>query len=282
MFVANAFADAPLLMYNQSIENGCTVSNVGVSSGTAAMVPHFAQLTQNASIPNACVYVNVGAYSGTVNATPMFSIASYTCGAGQWLPADAIECQTCPDNASCTAGTYTYNATTNQGITISGDSVLTNGGCSVSTLNKSSGTVNAVPQFQPASYTCATGYYLPADAIACAECLPGATCAGGTYTYNATSDQGISCSGAIHYGRCHARCPKMSGELRIGQYTHPLWAGRADVPSPVIHIQFLDDNSMCYMYLTPDDVPVDEHHGFHIMYNGSPYHAINFGLYGLE
>ena len=207
MFVSNAFATAPLLMGNQSIENGCTVSNVGAYSGTVAMVPHFAQLVQDASFQGACVYTNIGAYSGIIN---------------------------------------------------------------------------AVPQFQPASYNCAAGYYLPADAIACAECLPGATCAGGTYTYNATSDQGISCSGAIHYGRCHARCPKMSGEFHIGQYTHPLWADRADVPSPVIHIQFLDDNSMCYMYLTPDDVPVDEHHGFHIMYNDSPYRAINFGLYGLE
>ena len=83
---------------------------------------------------------------------------------------------------------------------------------------------------------------------------------------------------------CHARCPYGDGELHVGQYTHPLWADITNVPSPSVYIGELGPNhdGLCYAYLEPDDTPVDNHHGFHTVHNGVPYHAINLGLYGLE
>ena len=45
--------------------------------------------------------------------------------------------------------------------------------------------------FIPYEYTCPNGYYLPADALGCADCLSGYTCNGGTFVFNETTDQGI-------------------------------------------------------------------------------------------
>lgn len=45
--------------------------------------------------------------------------------------------------------------------------------------------------FEPYEYTCANGYYLPADTLGCVACPAGATCNGGTFNFNATMPQGI-------------------------------------------------------------------------------------------
>ena len=59
----------------------------------------------------------LGAYSGTVSATANFSINSYTCPAGTYLPADGIECTQCPANSYCGGDTYQYNQSSAQGAT---------------------------------------------------------------------------------------------------------------------------------------------------------------------
>lgn len=64
-------------------------------------------ITQN--ITNAC----------DVNFTTLkavYTISQYTCSAGQYLPANAIECTSCPTNSSCPGGTYTFNETADNGI----------------------------------------------------------------------------------------------------------------------------------------------------------------------
>ena len=45
-----------------------------------------------------------------------FAPNEYTCNAGYYLPADAIECVQCPANSFCLGGTYTFNETITQGI----------------------------------------------------------------------------------------------------------------------------------------------------------------------
>jgi len=45
--------------------------------------------------------------------------------------------------------------------------------------------------FIPNEYTCANGYYLPANSTICATCLSGHQCNGGTYTFDENIDQGI-------------------------------------------------------------------------------------------
>lgn len=46
----------------------------------------------------------------------VFTPIQYTCAAGTYLPADALECATCPGNSYCGGGTYEYNETTASGI----------------------------------------------------------------------------------------------------------------------------------------------------------------------
>ena len=47
-------------------------------------------------------------------------------------------------------------------------------------------------EFEPISYTCLSGQFLPAGAISCLPCPDGYTCSGGTYAFNANQTQGIS------------------------------------------------------------------------------------------
>ena len=46
--------------------------------------------------------------------------------------------------------------------------------------------------FEPITYNCAYGYFLPAGAISCATCPSGYTCPGGEYYFSATNTQGIA------------------------------------------------------------------------------------------
>ena len=50
--------------------------------------------------------------------------------------------------------------------------------------------LNAV--FELGTYTCAAGYYLPANSETCTACPAGSYCPGGTYTFNENDAQGIN------------------------------------------------------------------------------------------
>ena len=52
----------------------------------------------------------------TYTTEAVFTPISYPCAAGTYLPADGIECATCPGNSYCAGGTYEYNETTASGI----------------------------------------------------------------------------------------------------------------------------------------------------------------------
>ena len=49
-----------------------------------------------------------------------------------------------------------------------------------------------LPVFEVNTYTCASGYFLPADTLGCEPCPSGHTCSGGTFAYNPTKSQGIT------------------------------------------------------------------------------------------
>ena len=101
------------------------------------------------------------------------------------------------------------------------------GMCTVGTLGVSSGTRAATANFEPDTYECAAGTYLPANAITCATCPAGSFCEGGEYTFNASGDQGAylcdemavsnttSDSGATSPSDCYlptlSTCPTISG-----------------------------------------------------------------------
>ncbi len=80
------------------------------------------------------------------------------------------------------------------------------------------------PVFKINEYTCNAGYYLPANGIECVPCRPGYTCAGGTYTFNPTHEQGIEL--VIHaivppngIAGCDAFYGNMYPRFKINEYT---------------------------------------------------------------
>ena len=112
---------------------------------------------------------------------------SYTCSNGQYLPAGAVSCEVCPNTHTCNGGTYTFDANHTQGLS-DGDILITDaiGSCSTQ-FNQNFSAI-----FEPITYTCTPGYYLPANIDECTACPAHTVCAGGTYTFNETTTQGIT------------------------------------------------------------------------------------------
>ena len=75
--------------------------------------------------------------------------------------------------------------------------------------------------FEPYEYTCANGYYLPADTLGCATCPAGATCNGGTFKFSATEPQGITHTAPISQnqaGLCSTRYETLLAQFQINEY----------------------------------------------------------------
>ena len=104
------------------------------------------------------------------------------------------------DNATYTSGTQYYTVA----------------GASARTWNKvADATLYA--GWKVNSYTCTAGQYLKAGATSCSSCEPGHACAGGTYSYNASSAQGrVDCKDRTQYSAAGAaKCSTVSA----GYYT---------------------------------------------------------------
>ena len=117
----------------------------------------------------------------------------YNCASGYYLPAGAISCEQCPNNHTCNGGTFAFDAIKTQGLS-DGDMLVTDaiGSCATN-FNKS-----FTATFEPIVYTCNPGYYLPAgndwtnDFEGCRICDKDNYCIGGNYTFNETTNQGIT------------------------------------------------------------------------------------------
>ena len=129
---------------------------------------------------------------------PVFQINTYTCSPGYYLPANTEGCRPCPNGATCSGGTFTFNTTTAQGI--------------VNITNGCNGSYRFAPVFQINSYTCQSGYFLPANTEGCQPCPTGATCSGGTFTFNTTTAQGI----VVNYPLNNTVTKGCSGNLTDG------------------------------------------------------------------
>ena len=104
------------------------------------------------------------------------------------------------DNATYTSGTQYYTAA----------------GASARTWNKVANTT-LYAGWKVNSYTCTAGQYLKAGATSCSSCEAGRACAGGTYSYNASSAQGrVDCMGRTQFSAAGAaKCSTVSA----GYYT---------------------------------------------------------------
>lgn len=75
------------------------------------------------------------------------------------------------------------------------DDIITqnmSGACYIDTTNPIIRDIQSMSAvWRPNSYTCASGYYLPANAIECVQCAPDHTCPGGTYFFDPEQPHGI-------------------------------------------------------------------------------------------
>ena len=100
-----------------------------------------------------------------------------TCEAGKYLKANSAVCSTCESNYYCVGGTYNFNETTLQGREACPSGMVSAGGSTAKTSCK---------------VTCDAGNYLKANTSSCSTCLANNYCVGGTYNFNATTNQGLT------------------------------------------------------------------------------------------
>lgn len=117
----------------------------------------------------------------------VFTLNQYTCENGKFLPAYSDVCVSCPPDYTCSGGTFSFNENSFQGA-VKSQTYITHGLTNMCSRNIPYG-YYAV--FTVNSYTCAPGYYLPADTDECVICPQNNLCVGGTYTFNETTNQGI-------------------------------------------------------------------------------------------
>lgn len=123
-----------------------------------------------------------------------FTINQYSCNSGEFLPAYSLGCESCPDDFTCSGGTYTFNENEYQGA-IKSSTYITHNMTNMCATNAPH-ELSAI--FTPNVHNCSAGYYLPANIDECTICSTDHYCPGGTYTFNETNDQGIDTCPSAH------------------------------------------------------------------------------------
>ena len=116
----------------------------------------------------------------------IYEINSYTCNAGEYLPANALGCVSCPSGLTCNGGTFEFNPNVFQGLSF--ESIPNN---TMNNICADNFPVDLLAIYEPNVHTCSAGYYLPANTDECRPCLKDNKCIGGTYSFNKTTAQGI-------------------------------------------------------------------------------------------
>ena len=124
----------------------------------------------------------------------LYEIDSYTCDTGYYLPANTNECKQCPNGFICSGGTFEFNPDIFQGLSI--DTVPNT---TISNICAANFPTNLYVEYEPNSHNCLAGTYLPANIDECTQCPENSYCVAGTYSFNETTDQGITaCPNGYH------------------------------------------------------------------------------------
>jgi hypothetical protein len=226
----------------------------------------FAYYTEN--IPNQC-----GVLGNNLHA--VFTISEYTCNYGEFLPAYSLGCESCPDDFTCSGGTYTFNDNEYQGATKSSTYITHN----MTNMCATNAPHELIAKFTPNVHNCSAGYYLPAGIDRCVKCLNDSYCPGGTYTFNETTDQGINnCPSAHPYAPQGMWLESQCGrKLHIGEevlYVHQMPA------HPTVHRLYIGHPNGIYSANTVardmnsntfPKMSEGMSKGFHVTINGAEY-----------
>ena len=114
-------------------------------------ITHYAYadyITQN--ITGGCDSQTLNTIGDTTYLEPVFTKNTYTCSSGTFLPANTLGCRSCPLGYTCSGGTFEFNETVAQGITVK-DTISANASnaCSSNVLNTLGNTAYLEPVFTP-------------------------------------------------------------------------------------------------------------------------------------
>ena len=213
-----------------------------------------------------------GAYAYDDTIDQGITISTYTCSNGYYLPANHDGCVVCPNGATCVGGNFTFNDTFPQGI--KHDNMITQ-----NQNNLCSGSYDTMyATFEPITYNCAVGYYLPADGIECTLCPADNICSGGTYTYNETTDQGIvACTAPTPYA------PSGSDSVCYPHVLHVddgvVYLRSTKLTSPSLHIRIEDDVFYANMTTIPTRMNKDSVRYFHSQWDDNHYYICDDTTY---
>jgi len=126
--------------------------------------------------------------------------------------------------------------------------------CNITNLGVYSGGVNLTPHFEPATYVCNRGYYLPADGVECVICPNNNYCVGGAFQYNTTIAQGIM--------NCPNQWLSPAGMYELASCGHILHIGNdylyvrsAKKTTPSLNVKI--NNEVFFGNMTTLDVPMN-------------------------
>ena len=179
----------------------------------------------------------------------IYQINTYNCPAGYYLPANTLGCQACSTGFTCPGGTFTFNPDISQGLTINS---IPNNTMNNACANNFPRRIDAI--FTPNTHNCSAGYYLPANVDACTICPENNYCAGGTYTFNETTPQGITaCASGLYAPVGMWESAQCGHILHVGNNVVYLRSVAKTTPS----FNFKFGNEIFYANMTTAEVPMN-------------------------
>jgi len=199
-----------------------------------------------------------------------YTINTYTCSAGQYLPANTLGCVACLADFNCPGGTFDFNPDYFQGLNFNhAPSTQMNNVCAGNFPPR------LVATYTPNSHTCSVGYYLPANVDACTQCPSGSACVGGTYSFNETFDQGIVTCNGTYSPTGSAVCYQHI--LHVGNDVIYLRSEKLTTPS--LNIKIGNDTFYANMTTTSTYMNKDSTHYLHIQYADTDYYVCDDTTY---
>ena len=156
------------------------------------------------------------------------------------------------------------------------------GACDILHLGTYSGSVDLEPVFERDSYTCAPGYYLPADGVECVACLEDHYCVGsaaspdatnGKFAYDESVARGISdCPNSLYAPAGMSDANACGRILHVGDQI--VYLRRDKKTTPAINVDVDNDGVVdFYGSLTAQDVPMHAgtQRSLKVRYNNTTY-----------